>query len=103
MAGTGLDNVLRHIHTLVQPSVESGDDDARRLEKYASGKDPAAFAELVRRHGPLVWRVCRRLLPQAAAAEDAFQATFLVLARKASSIRKPAALASWLHGVAFRV
>ncbi len=58
---------------------------------------------LVRRHGPMVWRLCRRVVGESEAAQDAFQATFLVLVRKAASIRRPAALAAWLHRTAFRI
>jgi RNA polymerase sigma factor (sigma-70 family) len=72
------------------------------LEFSACG-DQTAFAALVERHGPMVLRVCRRVLRQEQDAEDAFQATFLVLTDKAGSIRKAEALASWLHGVAHRV
>src|SRR5207253_2132550 len=61
------------------------------------------FAELVRRYGPLVWGLCRRVLPHIHDAEDGFQATFLILARKASSIGKRDSVRSWLYGVARRV
>ncbi len=73
------------------------------LDRFARFNDQQAFAALVRRHGPPVLGVCRRVLRDPHAAEDAFQATFLVLARKAHAIARPKALASWLYGVAVRV
>jgi RNA polymerase sigma factor (sigma-70 family) len=76
--------------------------DPQLLERFLRRRDEAAFAALVRRHGPMVLAVCRRLLADAHDAEDAFQATFLVLARKASSLGRPERLGNWLYGVAYR-
>lgn len=78
-------------------------DDGQLVRDYGEHCEEAVFAALLSRHGPMVMGVCRRVLGDAHAAEDAFQATFFTLARNASSIRRPSALASWLHGVAWRV
>jgi RNA polymerase sigma factor (sigma-70 family) len=77
--------------------------DSQLLERFAKRKDEAAFAVLVKRHGPMVLAVCRRLLQNNHDADDAFQATFLVLVRKAALIAQPELLANWLYGVAYRV
>lgn len=77
--------------------------DSQLLEQFIVGQDEAAFRALVLRHGPTVLRVCRRILRDPHEIEDAFQATFLVLVRRAPSIRDPESLSSWLHGVAYRV
>jgi RNA polymerase sigma factor (sigma-70 family) len=95
--------VLRHLHRLVTPHAAEQPADRHLLERFLACRDEAAFAALVRRHGAMVLGVGRRLLHDADAAEDVFQATFLVLARRAASIRKRQALGSWLYGVAYRV
>jgi RNA polymerase sigma factor (sigma-70 family) len=77
--------------------------DADLLARFARTRDEDAFAALMARHGPMVLNACRRVLGDAHRAEDAFQATFLVLARKAGALRRPEALAGWLYGVASRV
>jgi RNA polymerase sigma factor (sigma-70 family) len=77
--------------------------DAELLDRYVRRREPLAFETLVRRHGPMVLGVCRRILGHAHDAEDAFQAVFLVLTRKAASLSRPDLLGPWLHGVAFRI
>jgi RNA polymerase sigma factor (sigma-70 family) len=95
--------VLRHVRTLAERCGCGGLTDGQLLERFATLRDGAAFTALVRRHGPLVLAVCRRVLARSHDAEDAFQATFFVLARKAGSIRKAESVASWLYGVAYRL
>src|SRR2546423_12393018 len=76
--------------------------DRQLLEAFVATRDQAAFEILVRRYGPMVLGVCRRVLRHAHDAEDAFQATFLVLVRKAASLRRREAVGNWLYGVAYR-
>jgi RNA polymerase sigma factor (sigma-70 family) len=93
--------IRRYLRTMIVPAGAGDQTDRQLLEQFATQRDETAFATLVHRHGPLVWGVCRRLLHHHD-AEDAFQATFLVLARKAGTIRRPELLANWLYGVACR-
>ena len=91
MATAVLSTVLHHLHALTDDELT----DAQLLERFVRTGDGAAFAGLVRRHGRLVLGVCRRLLGGGPDAEDAFQATFLVLARRAGAIRSaPAAVSA---------
>jgi RNA polymerase sigma factor (sigma-70 family) len=94
------------IDTLFQVGAVTGTSDGELLERFSTsrgGSGQAAFEEIVNRHGAMVLGVCRRVLADRQAAEDAFQATFLVLALRAGSIRKPESVGPWLHGVAARV
>ena len=97
---------LRQIHVLFNVGTNGGLTDGQLLERFTSCDQEAAelaFAALIERHGPMVLRVCHSVLHERHDAEDAFQATFLILVRKAASIRKHGSVVSWLHGVAFRV
>jgi RNA polymerase sigma factor (sigma-70 family) len=102
MAKEPLGSVLHYIRQIAGASASQELTDQELLESFASCRDEAAFAVLVQRHGPLVWGVCRRVLHQAQDAEDAFQATFLVLARKAGRIHWQADVGNWLYTVALR-
>src|SRR5438552_9244822 len=76
--------------------------DSQLLDRFLSARDEAAFESLLRRHGPMVLGVCRRVLRNEADAHDAFQATFLVFVRKAGEIMPRARVGNWLHGVAHK-
>jgi RNA polymerase sigma factor (sigma-70 family) len=103
MANAHMGAVLRHIRGLAASPPEGRRSDGALLRAFAAENDQAAFTALVKRHGPLVLAVCRRVLHNHHDAEDAFQATFILLARSAGSVRKQESLASWLHGVAYRM
>ena len=93
----------RQIETLFHAGIASGESDSQLVERFVLRRDEAAFAALVDRHGAMVLRVCRQVLSDEHDAQDASQATFLVLARRAHSIRRRESVASWLYGVALRV
>jgi RNA polymerase sigma factor (sigma-70 family) len=103
MANAPASIVLRHIRDLVGVESTSPLSDQQLLQRFRAQRDQAAFEALVRRHGSLVGGVCRRVLGNLHDAEDAFQATFLVLARKAASIHKSESVGGWLYRVAYHV
>jgi RNA polymerase sigma factor (sigma-70 family) len=102
MSADGLRAVFRRLRRLTDPG-STGLSDAELLQRYSSTRDEAAFELLLWRHGPMVHGVCRRLLRRTEDADDAFQATFLTLVRKARTVRRGAAVGAWLYQVAYRV
>ncbi|HEV3203778.1 MAG TPA: RNA polymerase sigma factor, partial [Gemmataceae bacterium] len=102
MTDGNLNSVLRHLRRVVESQGAGGLNDSQLLERFITHGDETAFEVLVWRHGPMVLNVCRRILRHDHDAEDAFQATFMTLARKAACIGKRASLASWLYKVAYR-
>jgi RNA polymerase sigma factor (sigma-70 family) len=103
MANEAAHLLANYLHQLSSAARVDNLPDRALIERFANQRDEDAFAALVRRHGPMVLRICQRVLHDAHAAEDAFQATFLVLSRKAASLRCADTVGCWLHGVAYRV
>src|SRR5262245_66274582 len=102
MAHAPRDLMLRQLRRWAGRPDADGLSDGQLLERYLKLRDEAAFTSLVRRYGPLVWTICRGLLPREADSEDAFQATFLVLIRRARSLDRRGPLGRWLAEVARR-
>jgi RNA polymerase sigma factor (sigma-70 family) len=103
MPGVPLEMLVRHLRSRAARDQAGSAPDAELLRRYVGQQDAAAFEALVRRHGPTVWGVCRRVLRHAQDAEDAFQATFLALVRGAGSIGRRQSVGGWLYRVAYRV
>jgi RNA polymerase sigma factor (sigma-70 family) len=103
MAKQSLNDVVQNLRKIAAVHTSRALSDRELLDRFVAARDDAAFSVLIERHGPMVLGVCGRALPNCHDAEDACQATFLVLACKAASIRKKGSLSSWLHGVAARV
>src|SRR5215510_6339455 len=99
MAINQMSEVIRHLRRTVS---QRGDErtDGQLLESFLRARDETALAVLIRRHGPMVWGVCRRLLRSHHDAEDAFQATFCVLFQKGATIQDLEMVGNWLYGVA---
>jgi len=95
--------VLDHLRQLAGARAADQLSDSQLLDRFIRHREEGAFTTLIQRHGPMVFGVCQRAVQHAHDAEDVFQATFLVLARKAASVAKRDSLGSWLHGVARRL
>ena len=96
-----MNTVTQILDSIAEEAARSDRTDGQLLDLFVRLRDEDAFAAVVRRHGPMVLGVCRRVLRNAADADDAFQATFLVLARKAATISTRHLLGQWLYGVAY--
>ena len=103
MTNRTLDAFTHYLRRLVVGPVAEDTDDRQLLARFVAQHDATAFAVLVERYGPLVFGLCRRNLRDEHDADDAFQATFLLLVRSAAKVRDPDRLSSWLHGVAYKV
>src|SRR5262245_32507947 len=99
MMGNTVPSLLQHVRRLAV----TASSDEQLLADFLGRRGDEAFSALVGRHGPMVLNVCRRILHDAHAAEDVFQATFLVLADRAGAVHHRASLAGFLHGVAYRL
>src|SRR5437660_1458225 len=102
MPSSQMSDVIQHLRRTVLLRHGADVTDGQLLEDFIRRRDEAALAALVQRHGPLVWGLCRRILSNYHDAEDAFQATFLVLVRKAASVAPREMVANWLYGVAYQ-
>src|SRR5215470_497349 len=98
-----MNGAVRDLQMVFDVGPLGGLSDGQLLERFVDRREGAVFEAIVRRHGPMVWGVCRRVLRDHHDTEDAFQATFLVLARRAAAIIPREMLGNWLYGVAYQV
>src|SRR3954464_7076843 len=103
MAKIPCDAVLRYLRRVAAPRDGGECSDLELLHRFSAGRDEIAFESLVRRHLGMVWNVCRRVLRHSQDAEDACQATFVVLLRKAGALGGRGPLGNWLYTVAYRI
>ena len=103
MTRTQSPTLVGHLKTLFGAGTLSGVGEGELLERFLAGRDETAFEEILARHGPMVLGICRRWLADPHDVEDAFQAVFLILVRKAATLRDRSTLANWLYGVSLRV
>jgi RNA polymerase sigma factor (sigma-70 family) len=103
MVSASTDNVLRHLQVLFRDGANGSLTDGQLIARFIDGRDESAFSILVERHGPMVLRVCRAILRDEHTAQDAFQATFLILVRRAHSVDRSRSAGPWLFGVCRRV
>src|SRR3984957_7754165 len=103
LRGQFSNTLIHQLDRLFHQGTTAGLTEGELVERFARGHDEAAFEALIARHGPMVLGVCRQLLRDPNDVDDAFQATFLVLVRKAGTLRRCDLLGNWLYGVAYRV
>src|SRR5947209_20154883 len=97
-----MDKLIHHLRRVALPPDGGPVEDAQLIERFVTGRDEIAFEALMRRYGPMVLGVCRRVLANEHDPEDAVQGTFLILIRKAASLRRRRMVGNWLYGVAYR-
>src|SRR5262245_49452730 len=100
MATVSMSIFLRRLRRGMAAETLQDQSDQQLVQRLVAAPDEAVFEAIVRRHGPMVFRVCWRVLQQQQDTEDAFQTTFLILAQRLRTVRRHASLASWLHGIA---
>src|SRR5262249_45818654 len=103
MARGPLGHILHQFQRLIATRQEGAASDGQLLERFAAQHDEEAFALLVQRHGPMVLNACRRVLQDEHASDEAFQAAFLVLVRRAGALDRRGSVASWLYPVAYHI